>query len=104
VIASNVPVTIGALAVRARRRIRAHFFAHHAVTAEEAVPFVPQRRIEQTQFERMLRAGIVLEAGKGRYWFDLVAWQKHQDRTRMILVPLVIAVCVLVAGLITLLY
>ncbi|NYT43025.1 hypothetical protein HZY97_19785 [Sphingomonas sp. R-74633] len=103
-IASSAPTVVGALAVRARRKIRAHFFVLHAVTAEEAVPFVPQRRIEQTQFDRMLRAGIVREAGKGRYWFDIVAWQKHQDRTRMILVPIVIAVCVLVAGLITLLY
>lgn len=103
-ISSSVPVTIGALAVRARRNIRAHFFAQHAVTADEAVPFVPQRRIEQTQFERMLRAGIVHEAGAGRYWFDIPAWQKDQNRRRAILVPLVIALCVLAAGLITLLY
>jgi hypothetical protein len=104
VISSSAPVTIGALAMRARRTIRAYFFAQHAVTAEEAVPYLPQRRIEQTQFDRMLRAGIVREAGKGRYWFDLVAWQKQQDRRRAILVPIVIAVCVLVAGLLTLLY
>jgi hypothetical protein len=104
VIVSNAPVTIGALAVRARRRIRAHFFALHAVTAEEAVPFVPQRRIERTQFERMLAKGIVHQAGPDLYWFDLAAFQKDQDRTRAFLVPIVIAVCVLVAGLITLLY
>ncbi|MEP9361088.1 hypothetical protein [Sphingomonas sp. KR3-1] len=104
VIASNAPVTIGALAVRARRRIRAHFFAQHAVTAEEAVPFVPQRRIECTQFERMLGKGIVREAGPGRYWFDLAAFRKDQDRTRAFLVPIVITLCLLVAGLITLLY
>lgn len=90
--------------MRARRNIRACFFAQHAVTAEEAVPFVPQRRIERTQFERMLRGGIVHETSKGRYWFDIVAWQKHQDRTRRTLVPIVIAVCVLVAGLLTFLY
>jgi hypothetical protein len=103
-ISSSVPVSIGALTARARRRIRAHFFAHHAVTAEEAVPFVPQRPIEQRQFERMQRAGIIRAAGQGRYWFDLVAFQKDQDRARAILVPLVIALCVLAAGLITLLY
>ena len=103
-IASNVPVTIGALAVRARRRIRAHFFALHAVTAEEAVPFVPQRRIERTQFDRMRAKGIVREAGAGRYWFDLAAFQKDQDRTRAFLVPIIIVACLLIAGLITLLY
>ncbi|MDG2534331.1 hypothetical protein P6144_11775 [Sphingomonas sp. HITSZ_GF] len=92
------------MAARARRNIRAHFFAQHAVTAEEAVPYAPQRRIEQTQFERMLGAGIIHAAGKDRSWFDLAAWQKHQDRRRAILVPIVIAVCVLAAGLLTLLY
>lgn len=103
-IPSSAPTVIGALAVRARRNIRAHFFAHHAVSAEEAVPFVPQRRIERTQFERMLRKGVVREAGQGRYWFDLVAFQRDQDRRRTILVPIVIAACLLAAGLITLLY
>lgn len=103
-IPSGAPSIIGALAARARRNIRAHFFAHHAVTAEEAVPFLPQRRIERTQFEHMLGAGIVREAGRGHYWFDLVAWQKQQDRTRAILVPVVIAACLFIAGLITLLY
>lgn len=103
-IPSSAPTIIGALAVRARRTIRAHFFALHAVTAEEAVPFVPQRRIERTQFEHMLGAGIVHEAGRGRYWFDLAAWQKQQDRRRRILVPIVIALCLLAAGLITLFY
>lgn len=102
--ASGAPAIIGALAAGARRRIRAHFFALHAVTAEEAVPFVPQRPVERTQFERLRRAGIVRDAGPGRYWFDIVAWQRHQDRTRAFLVPIVIALCLLAAGLITLLY
>lgn len=103
-IPSSAPATIGALTGGARRRIRAHFFALHAVTADEAVPFVPQRPIERRQFERMQRAGIIRQAGRGQYWFDLAAWRKDQDRTRAILVPLVIALCVLAAGLITLLY
>lgn len=103
-ISSSVPVSIGALAAGARRRIRAHFFALHAVSAEEAVPFVPQRPIERRQFERMQRAGIIHAAGQGRYWFDLAAFQKDQDRTRAILVPVVIVLCLLAAGLLTLLY
>lgn len=103
-ISSSVPVTVGALAVGARRRIRAHFFALHAVSAEEAVPFVPQRPIERRQFERMQRAGIIQDAGQGRYWFDLAAFQKDQDRTRAILVPVVIVLCLLAVGLLTLLY
>lgn len=103
-IPSGASATIGALAAGARRRIRAHFFALHAVTAEEAVPFVPQRPIEQRQFERMQRAGIIRQAGRGQYWFDLVAWQKDQERTRAFLVPIVIALCVIAAGLITLFY
>ncbi len=103
-ISSSVPVSIGALAAGARRRIRAHFFALHAVSAEEAVPFVPQRAIERRQFERMQRAGIIHDAGQGRYWFDLAAFQKDQDRTRAILVPVVVVLCLAIAGLLTLLY
>lgn len=101
---SSAPVVIGAVAARARRNIRAYFFTQHAVSAEEAVPYLPQRTVERTQFEHLQRAGIVREAGKGCYWFDLVAWQKQQDRRRAILVPITIAACVLIAGLITLLY
>lgn len=103
-IPSSAPTVIGAVAMRARRNIRAHFFAHHAVTAEEAIPYLPQRHIERTQFERMLGAGIVHQARPGHYWFDLVAWQKQQDRRRTILVPIVIAACLLIAGLLTLFY
>ena len=95
---SQAPVSIGALAMRARQRIRAHFFAQHAVTAEEAVSFVPQDRIERTQFERMRGAGLVHEAEAGRYWFDLPAFRKQLDRTRAIMVPVVIVLCLAIAG------
>ena len=92
--ASPIPI-IAALVTRARRRIAAHFFVHHATSAQDAVPFVPERPIARRQFERMQARGIVREAGRGRYWLDTAAYQANIERRRSILVPVVIALAVL---------
>lgn len=88
---------IAAAIVRARRKNAAHFFVHHAVSADEAVPFVPQRPIARREFERMQARGVIRSAGDGKYWLDTVAYQADADRRRRILVPVVIAMVVVAA-------
>ena len=46
----------------------------------------------------MRGAGLVHEAEAGRYWFDLPAFRKQLDRTRAIMVPVVIVLCLAIAG------
>lgn len=103
-IPSSVPTLIGALAMRARRHVRAHFLAYHAISPEEAVPYVPQRRLERTQFGRLLRAGVIREAKPEHYWLDLAADRKAEERRRAVLVPVVVALAVAIAGVIVLFY
>jgi len=104
VIAANTTGAIAALAMRARRQVKAHFLAYHAVSPEEAVPYVPQRRLERTQFVRLLRRGVIREAKSEHYWLDLESDRREEERRRAILVPLVVALAVACAGLIVLLY
>ncbi|MDV3455595.1 hypothetical protein RZN05_01260 [Sphingomonas sp. HF-S4] len=89
---------------RARRRIADHFTVQHATSADDAVAFVPQSRIERSQFERMLARGVVREAGEGRYWLDIQAYQGEIESRRRKLVPIVIILTVIAAGLILLAY
>jgi hypothetical protein len=102
--ASPVPSIVAGLVMRARRKIAAHFFVHHATSAEDAVAYVPQSHIEQRQFARMQSKSVIREAGAGRYWIDTAAYQAELDARRRRLVPIVIVLCLVVAGLIMLGY
>jgi hypothetical protein len=93
--------TAAAAAVaRARRDIQHHFFSHDAVRPDRAVAFVPDRMIQQRQFERMRARGIIREASAGLYWLDVVAYDidLRQRHSRIALVMLVMIV-LLAAGL-----
>lgn len=92
------------MGARARRRIANHFYAQHAISTEDAVAFLPQSRIERGQFERMLRRRVVREEQPGRYWLDIDAYQAEIEAHRRLLVPIMIVVCVIIAGLILLGY
>jgi hypothetical protein len=96
---SPVP-TIAAMIMRARRKIAGHFFVHHATSAEDAVAFVPERRIMRHQFAYMQKRGIVREAGAGKYWLDTAVYQAEADRRRTIMVSVTVLFAVAAAGLI----
>ena len=102
--ANIIPPILSAAMAQARKRITAHFLAQHAISPEDAVPFVPAAGVEQGQFRRMLDKGVVHEAAPGSYWLDRTAYKADDDDRRRILVPLVIVLCVVAAGLILLGY
>lgn len=81
----------------ARRRVLGHFFTHNAVTAENAVPFVTDRRLPQKQFERFVRNGVIREAKPGQYYVDVPAWNEWQHglHTRLKVVLLVVVLVLL---------
>ncbi len=94
---TSAPI-LGALAMRARRRIAAHFLVHHAIGADDAVPYVPERALERRQFERLRARGVIREAGAGCYWLDRAAYQQDIERTRRMLVPVVIVIALIAAA------
>jgi hypothetical protein len=97
--ASPAPTIIAAMVARARRTITAHFFVHHAVSADEAVAYVPDRLIVRRQFERMQGKGIIREAGAGRYWLDTAALQADSDARRRRLIPIVLVLVLIAAAI-----
>lgn len=92
-----------ATAERTRRGIAAVFLAQHALSAADAVPFVPGSPVERREFDRLLRLGAVREQGDRRYWLDRRALQADEDARRRVLVPLVV-VLLLIAGMIPLFF
>lgn len=92
VMASNTPV-IAAMVMRARRKIVAHFFVHHAVSADEAVPYVPGSLIMRRQFEKLRGRGVIRDGAPGSFWIDTAAYQADNDRRhrRVAVIALVLA-------------
>jgi hypothetical protein len=89
---------------RARRKITAHFLMHHAISREDAVAYVPDRHIVRRQFEQMVRKGIVHDAGQGRYWLDLPAYEAAHKRQHRILLIAVFIAALVIAGAAVLAY
>jgi hypothetical protein len=89
---------------RARRKVKAYFFAMHAIAADEAVPYKPGGHVEARQFEWMKAKGIIHEAGPDLYWIDTEALADDDERRRRILVPVTIIVSLAIAGILLLFY
>lgn len=97
--ASPVPSIVAGMVMRARRKIAAHFFVHHATSADDAVAYVPQSHIETRQFEKMQGKGVIREAGAGRYWIDTAAYQAEIDARRRRLVPILLLLVLIAAAI-----
>ena len=102
--ASPAPVIVAAAVGRARRQVIAHFLVQHAITPGDAVAFVPEKRLMRKQFEQMLRHGIIHDAGGGRYWLDLPAYNAEHARRHRILMVVVFVAALVIAGAIVSLY
>lgn len=96
--------TAAAVVARARRKVKAYFFAMHAISADEAVPYKPGGHVERRQFERMKERGIIRDAGRDRFWIDPEALAADDERRRRILVPLTIVLSVAIAGILLFFY
>ncbi len=62
----------------ARRRVLGYFFERNAVTPDHAVPFMTERRLQQRQFERFCRNGVIREGKPGAYYVDVPRWNEWQ--------------------------
>lgn len=96
---NSVTSIITAVMVQARKRIVAHFMVQHAISPEDAVPFVPGKGIAERQFRQMLAAGILHEATPGRFWFDRAAWKAAEEEQRRVLIPLLLILLLTLAAI-----
>ena len=101
---ASAPVIVAAAANRARRKVVAHFLVQHAISRDDAVAYVPQKRLEAKQFDRMRRKGIVHDAGHGTYWLDLPAYNVDHARTHLRLRIALGLGAVAIAGILVLFY
>jgi hypothetical protein len=94
----------GAAAViaKARRDIQHEFFSRDAVQADRAIAFDPSRHVQRRVFERWQRAGMIREAGTGRYWLDVIAYDSDQrQRHNRLRIALLIIVGLLFVSMMT---
>jgi len=88
---------------RVRGPVPVALAAQHAIAAEDAIAFTPAPG-DARAFERLRAAGVIREAGKGRYWLDLAAYHADSDARRRHLWPLALGGAVIVAALVVLFY
>ncbi len=93
-----------AAARRVRGPVAGHFLAHHALSPEDAIAFVPSDRVERWWFDRFRRIGALREAAPGRYWFDLVAYHLDREAFSRRWVPIAIGVSVVIVAVAMLFY
>jgi hypothetical protein len=94
-------VVAGAAAARAQRRVMSYFMSRNAVSAEQAVAYTPDRRIEARFFERMRNRGVVKPGRNGGYYLDIPAYDawRNDKRNRLKIVLLALVVALMAATL-----
>ncbi len=83
-----------AVVARARRLVLGYFFAHNAVTPENAQPFESDRRLQRRQFERLRARGVIREAKPGTYYVDVPVWHAWQKSLHLRILVVLITVLV----------
>lgn len=92
--------TAAAAAVaKARRDVVSHFLSQNAVSAENAVPYAPPRRLRRRFVEKFVAAGILHTTPNGSYWIDVPRWHAA-NRTRRRRIGAAVGIAAVVAGLV----
>ena len=89
---------------RTRRRLAQFFMANHALSPEDAIQFSTTTDADEKVFARMLRTGMVRDAGRNRYFLDLPAYHAHINRRQRLNAVITIVLAVAIAVLATRFY
>ncbi len=89
--------TAATIIAKRRRDIVSHFLSANAVSAESAAVYEPERAVDRRQLAILIRKGIVVEAGDGRYYVDVPVFD-HWNRSIRRKVGLALLALVAVAG------
>lgn len=84
---------------RTRRRLARLFMSQHALSPEDAIPFVPTTPADQKVFDRLVDGGIICDAGRRRYFLNLVAYDAYIERRRRLSVAIAVLLSMGLAGL-----
>jgi hypothetical protein len=79
--ASAAPMIAAAVA-RARRRVLGAFRDAGAFSAERAIGFQPERRMEEKYFDALVDCGGIVPTDKGTFWLDEAKVAQHTARRR----------------------
>lgn len=66
----------------AMRKVTSHLMSNNAVSAEGAVPNVPDRHLQRRMLARLVRRGVIVETAPDRYFIDIPAYDRWRRRLR----------------------
>lgn len=89
---------IAAAAMAADRRLVEQLQHRRAVSPESAQPVEARPGLERRRLAGLVRRGIVLEAGNGRFFLDQAAWAEYQAGMRRMLVWVLVLAAVILAA------
>jgi hypothetical protein len=101
-VAANVAPVIGAVAMRARRRVLNHFREAGAYDPATAVSFRPRRPLERRYLNSLRGFGALQEPQPGVFYLDEEKVQEHTSRRRrraLTIIGSALAAGLIVAGL-----
>jgi CTP-dependent riboflavin kinase len=91
--------TAAAIVARARRDVVSHFMERNAVSPDAAVRWVPERHVQRRMLARLVRRGVLVEAGEDTYFVDVPAYDRWRRSLRLRTVVLLAGVAVAGAAL-----
>lgn len=91
-----------AIVAKARRDVVSHFMQHNAVSAGQALRWIPDRHIQRRMLARLVRRGVIVETADDSYYLDLPAydeWARSRRRRTAVALGSVVAIGALLAAL-----
>jgi hypothetical protein len=97
--ATSAATMIAAMAAKARREVREHFQDRKAFDRASAIPYDPPDSMHRRQMDFLLRRGILQDTPDDRYWIDMNAVRREEERRKAagILALKIIIIAVFVA-------
>jgi|SRR5690349_5177988 hypothetical protein len=71
-----------AIVAKARREVVSHFMQNNAVSAADAVRWVPERRIQRRMLDRLVRRGVIVRTAADTYYLDLPVYDEWKTSLR----------------------
>ena len=74
--------TAAAAVAVAMRKVTSHLMSNNAVSADSAVHFVPDRRLQRRVLARLVNRGVIVESRPDTYYLDVPAYDEWRRSRR----------------------
>ena len=64
------------------RKVTSHLMSNNAVSADSAVYFIPDRRLQRRMLARLVRRGVIVETEPDHYYLDVPAYDRWRRNLR----------------------